>query len=66
MNKWLNPEPRLRERQVLSTEEPTTNQSFEFYLNQVGKQKVVNRGLSTRVAERSVGISERLNSKRTK
>ena len=66
MNKWLNPEPRLKERQVLSAEKPTTNEPFEFYLNQVGKQKVVNRGLSTRLAERSVGISERLNSKRTK
>ena len=66
MNKWLNPPPRPREKQILLTEEPMTNEPFEFYLNQVGKQKVVNRTLSTRIAEKTIGIAERLNSKCTK
>ena len=60
MNKWVNPPPRETEKEVFLSMPAVTEKPFSFYLEQVGKKKVVNNRKSTRVADKSVSLSERL------
>ena len=60
MSRWVNPPPRHREKEVFISMPAVTEKPFEFYLEQVGKKKMVKKKKSGRVAEKSVLIAERL------
>jgi hypothetical protein len=60
MNKWINPPIRKYENEVYLTIPAIPDKPFGFYLEQVGKKKVVNSKKSTRIADKSVSLAERV------
>ena len=60
MNKWLNPPHREVPQGEFFSLEPTMDKPFEFYLEQIGKKKVVNGKRGSRIADKSVSLAERI------
>ena len=60
MNKWLNPPHREVPQEEFFSLEPTMDKPFEYYLEQVGKKKVLNSKRSSRVADKSVSLAARI------
>ena len=60
MNKWVNPQSRDRQQDMYFSMDVVTEKPFAFYLEQVGKKKIVNSKKSTRVADKSVSLAERI------
>ena len=66
MNKWVNPPPIEREPEVYLSMPSYSDKPFSFYLEQIGKKKVVNNSRSERIADKSVSMSERIGMRRNK
>ena len=60
MNKWVNPPSGERKPEVYLSMPSYPEKPFSFYLEQVGKKKVVNNRKSTRIADKGVSLSERI------
>ena len=60
MNKWVNPPSREPLKEVFQSMHAETDKPFSFYLEQVGKKKVVNNRVSGRIADKSVSLSGRI------
>ena len=60
MNRWINPPIKKYENEVYLTIPAIPDKPFEYYLEQVGKKKVVNSKKSIRIAEKSVSLAERI------
>ena len=63
MNKWVNPEPRMKTEDEFPSQDAVTflpSPSFDTIKKQVGKKKLSRKTKKERIADNSVSLAENL------